>query len=122
MRAVFRNRFWMLGWLLLAAPVASAAEKAPAGSFPNAECISCHTPRHPQLVAAWRASSHARKSPKADCVACHGNTHRGTLPRARRDSACVLRGCLRPCCPRWRPRCGLRDALWSAAPRRAAMN
>lgn len=80
-----------LVWLSLAAPAAGAAEKAPRGSFPPAECIRCHTPRNPQLVADWRASSHARKTPKADCVACHGNTHTGSLQRARRDSACI--GC-----------------------------
>jgi hypothetical protein len=81
----------VLAWLLIAAPGAGAAEKAPRGSFPNAACVTCHTPRQPQLVADWRASGHARKTPKADCVACHGNTHSGSLQRARRDSACT--GC-----------------------------
>ena len=85
---VIRSRLWALGVLLLAAAAAGAAEMAPTGSFPNSECESCHTPRQPQLVAAWRASSHARRSPKADCVACHGNSHSGALQRARRDSAC----------------------------------
>lgn len=88
MSPVMRIPLLALASMLLAAPAAGAAEKAPRGSFPNAACVRCHTPRNPQLVADWRASSHARKAPKADCVACHGNRHAGALPRARRDSAC----------------------------------
>lgn len=66
-----------------------AGEKPPAGKFANDECVSCHAQRDAKLIAAWRASGHARAAPKADCLACHGNTHLGSNERARRDSACV---------------------------------
>jgi hypothetical protein len=75
--------------LILLPAFVVAGEKPPAGKFTNAECVSCHASRDAQLVAAWRASGHARTAPKADCIACHGNTHAGSNERARRDGACV---------------------------------
>jgi hypothetical protein len=83
MRALCSLLFFLLPVL------AMAGEKPPAGKFTNAECVSCHVNRDAKLVAAWRASGHARNAPKADCIACHGNTHAGSNERARRDSACV---------------------------------
>jgi predicted CXXCH cytochrome family protein len=78
--------------LLIVLPAhAMAGEKPPAGQFTNAQCLSCHASRDAKLVAAWRASSHARTVPKADCVACHGASHRAASARARRDSVCT--GC-----------------------------
>ena len=77
--------------LIMLPALATAGEKPPAGQFTNAQCLSCHASRDAKLVAAWRASSHARTVPKADCVACHGTVHSGSLARARRDGACV--GC-----------------------------
>ncbi|MDO8706390.1 MAG: multiheme c-type cytochrome [Sulfuricaulis sp.] len=77
--------------LILLPALAMAGEKPPAGQFTNAQCLSCHASRDAKLIAAWRASNHARTVPKADCVACHGTVHAGSLARARRDSACV--GC-----------------------------
>lgn len=77
--------------LILLPALALAGEKPPAGKFTNAECVSCHASRDAKLVAAWRASGHARTAPRADCVTCHGNAHLGSNQRARRDSACV--GC-----------------------------
>lgn len=76
---------------LVLLPAIVLADKPPAGRFANAECVSCHAQRSPELVAGWKASSHARQTPKADCVACHGATHNGAAARARRDSACT--GC-----------------------------
>jgi Seven times multi-haem cytochrome CxxCH len=75
---------------LLLPALAMAGEKPPAGKFTNAECLACHASRDAKLIAAWRASSHARTAPKADCVACHGATHAASLARSRRDSACVV--------------------------------
>jgi hypothetical protein len=75
--------------LLLLPTLAMADEKPPAGKFTHAECLGCHASRDAKLIAAWRASSHARTAPKADCVACHGATHAESLARSRRDSACV---------------------------------
>lgn len=69
--------------------LATAGEKPPSGRFNNGECLSCHASRDAQLIAAWRASGHARAAPKVDCAACHGNTHAGSKERARRDGACV---------------------------------
>lgn len=69
--------------------LATAGGKAPAGKFSHGECVGCHASRDAELIAAWRASSHARTAPKADCVACHGDTHAGSLERARRDGACI---------------------------------
>lgn len=78
--------------LLIVLPtLAMAGEKTPAGQFTNAQCLSCHASRDAKLVAAWRASNHARTVPKADCVACHGASHRAASARARRDNACT--GC-----------------------------
>jgi len=85
-------RFWFYPLLALVATLpalATAAERLPAGKFTNGECIGCHQSRDAKLVAAWRASSHARAAPKADCVACHGNSHAGSSERARRDGACT---------------------------------
>jgi hypothetical protein len=82
----------MRGWwllLLTLLPAFAAAGQLPAGKFANNECVNCHTNRDAQLVAAWRASSHARTAAKAGCVTCHGPEHRGSLTRARRDSACM---------------------------------
>ncbi len=76
---------------LVLLPTMVLADKPPAGRFANAECVSCHVQRSPDLVAGWKASSHARQAPKADCVACHGATHAGSAARARRDSVCT--GC-----------------------------
>lgn len=73
--------------LLLAGPALAA--QAPAGSFANDRCVSCHAGRNPELVAGWKQSAHARTAPKADCVGCHGGTHEGAAARARRDGACV---------------------------------
>ncbi len=70
-------------------PALAIAGEPPTGKFANSECVGCHAQRNAALVAAWRASSHARTAPKADCVACHGNTHAGAVARARRDSACA---------------------------------
>jgi predicted CXXCH cytochrome family protein len=78
-------------FLLALLPALAAAGQAPAGKFTSGECVSCHARHEPQLVAAWRASSHARQEPKADCVACHGASHAGAAVRARRDKACT--GC-----------------------------
>lgn len=75
--------------LLLLPALATAGEKPPTGKFTNVQCLGCHAGRDAQLIAAWRASSHARTAPKADCVACHGATHAESLARSRRDSACV---------------------------------
>ena len=75
--------------LILLPALAMAGEKPPAGQFTNALCLSCHASRDAKLVAAWRASNHARTVPKVDCVACHGTVHTGGLARARRDGACV---------------------------------
>ena len=75
--------------LIMLPALAMAGEKPPAGQFTNAQCLSCHASRDAKLVAAWRASSHARTVPKADCVACHGTVHTSSLARARRDDACV---------------------------------
>jgi hypothetical protein len=71
--------------------LAAAGEKPPAGKFRNGECVTCHASRDAGVIAAWRASSHARTAPRADCVACHGNTHAGSAGRARRDGTCI--GC-----------------------------
>jgi len=78
-------------WLLLLTllPAFAAAGQLPAGKFTNHECMNCHASRDAKLVAAWRASSHARITPKADCIACHGPEHRDSLARARRDGACM---------------------------------
>lgn len=78
-------------FFLFLTAIATAGEKPPAGDFKNAACVSCHVRLNEKLIAAWRASSHARVAPKADCVTCHGNKHSGSNKRARRDSACV--GC-----------------------------
>ncbi|MHB1141966.1 MAG: multiheme c-type cytochrome [Sulfuricaulis sp.] len=75
--------------LFLLPLLATAGGKPPTGKFTNAECLGCHASRDAKLIAAWRASSHARTAPKADCVTCHGATHAASLARARRDSACV---------------------------------
>jgi hypothetical protein len=75
--------------LFLLPLLATAGGKPPTGKFTNAECLGCHASRDAKLIAAWRASSHARTAPKADCVACHGATHAESLARARRDGACV---------------------------------
>ncbi len=77
--------------LFLLPALAMAGEKPPAGKFTNAECVSCHASRDAKLIAAWRASSHARTAPKADCVTCHGTAHIGSLARSRRNNACT--GC-----------------------------
>jgi len=77
--------------LIMLPALAMAGEKPPAGQFTNAQCLNCHASRDAKLVAAWRASNHARTVPKADCVACHGADHRAASARARRDSACT--GC-----------------------------
>lgn len=76
---------------LVLLPAIALADKPPSGRFANAECVSCHAQRSPDIVAGWKASSHARKSPKADCVTCHGATHANSAARARRDNACT--GC-----------------------------
>jgi hypothetical protein len=76
--------------LLLLPTLAMAGEKPPDGKFTNAECLGCHASRDAKLIAAWRASSHARTTPKADCVACHGVTHAESLARSRHDSTCVV--------------------------------
>ncbi len=91
MKAAIGQRLLAIGLLAGFVLTATAAEKAPAGRFANAACVSCHVQREPQLVAAWKTSRHARQSPKADCVACHGTSHRAASARARRDSACT--GC-----------------------------
>jgi hypothetical protein len=75
--------------LILLPAFVVAGEKPPAGKFTNAECVSCHASRDAKLIAAWRASGHARAAPKVDCVTCHGTTHAGSNQRARRDSACA---------------------------------
>jgi hypothetical protein len=72
-------------------PMLAAAGQPPAGKFTNGECIGCHQGRDAGLIAAWRASSHARTAPKADCVTCHGRSHAGKGERARRDGVCI--GC-----------------------------
>jgi hypothetical protein len=79
------------GWLLLCLLplLATAGGKAPVGKFSHGECLGCHASRDAELVAAWRASGHARTTPKADCIACHGDSHAGSLERARRDGACI---------------------------------
>ncbi len=81
----------MRAWLLLFAllPALAAAGKPPAGKFSNSECVGCHAQRDAALIAAWRASSHARTAPKADCIACHGNSHAGSNARARHDEVCI---------------------------------
>jgi len=87
-------RFWFYPLLALVATLpalATAAERAPAGKFANGACIGCHQSRDAKLVAAWRASGHARAAPRADCVACHGDSHAGSGERARRDGTCT--GC-----------------------------
>ncbi len=76
---------------LVLLPAFALADKPPAGRFTNVECVSCHVQRSPELVAGWKASSHARRVPKADCVTCHGTTHAGSAARARRDGTCT--GC-----------------------------
>lgn len=76
---------------LVLLPAIALADKPPIGRFANAECLSCHAQRSPELVAGWKASSHARQAPKADCVTCHGADHGGSAARARRDGACT--GC-----------------------------
>lgn len=88
MKTFTAHRLLMVGLFAGFVLTAAAAEKAPAGRFANTECVNCHVQREPQLVGAWKTSSHARKRPKADCVTCHGTAHTGSLVRARRDSAC----------------------------------
>lgn len=61
----------------------------PSGTFRNAECLTCHLERSPELVAGWKRSAHARTVPKADCVGCHGKGHEGAAARARRDATCL---------------------------------
>ncbi len=91
MRAGVRFWLFLLPALVATLPSLATAGQAPAGKFANGECIGCHAQRDAKLVAAWRASDHARVAPKADCVACHGNAHAGNSERARRDDACT--GC-----------------------------
>ncbi len=77
--------------MLVLLPAVAQADKQPPGRFANAECVGCHAQRSPDLVAGWKASSHARKVPKADCATCHGPSHDGAAARARRDGTCT--GC-----------------------------
>lgn len=66
------------------------AEGAPAGEpvrGRQAECLTCHQGRDPELVAQWRASRHAATA--AACPACHGTDHDGRMAaRSRRNDAC----------------------------------
>jgi hypothetical protein len=76
--------------LVLAALAAAVTGAAPAD--PGA-CRECHLGRHPEVIADWELSAHARAG--VGCVACHGAAHdstldvgRAALPTAEACGAC----------------------------------
>src|SRR5512140_1948651 len=60
-----------IGWLVLAAGTAAAAESA---------CITCHEKVTPGIVADWKKSAMADQF---DCAKCHGDQHRGADDAAK---------------------------------------
>ena len=80
----------LLGILCLAAHPALADEQVPPGPFTEAECITCHTERDPDLIRQWREGPHATTS-GVGCNSCHGDRHKDSDIRARKDRSCT--GC-----------------------------
>ncbi|MEJ1415271.1 MAG: multiheme c-type cytochrome, partial [Candidatus Sedimenticola sp. (ex Thyasira tokunagai)] len=77
----------LLGILCLAADFALAVEAIPAGPFTEAECITCHTERDPELIRQWREGPHSDAS-GIKCSSCHGDLHESSAIRARKDLSC----------------------------------
>ncbi len=74
---------------LLVHPALSEEAVAP-GPFTDAECVTCHTERDPDLIRQWRGSSHGPES-GSGCSICHGDLHKGSGIKARQNNTC--KGC-----------------------------
>lgn len=76
--------------LILNSNMAFAADvSTPVGEFSNKACISCHSKKDQELVAAWRASAHGKDKGRASCVACHDRSHQGSAASARVNTSCI---------------------------------
>jgi len=85
-----RPYLWLIGLLCPAVFSVLADEVIPPGPFEDAECISCHTERNPELLRQWRQDPHSTAL-GTGCSTCHGDRHRGAAETARRDQSCT--GC-----------------------------
>ncbi len=92
MRAIPQQRLTgiLLALLCMTTPPVPADTSTPPGPFTDAECISCHTERDPDLIKQWRSGPHAAAS-KVVCSSCHGVQHAGANQKARQDQGCT--GC-----------------------------
>ncbi len=84
-------RFFIIVFVSICCPSSGAAETI--GMVATYEkCIECHEKHHPQVVAGWRRSGHARGKTVVDCISCHGNDHESASMLAiRLGEAC--QGC-----------------------------
>ena len=89
MHACFRLPFFLVAtWLAIAS---ASAEEPPAGPFAQAQCLTCHEGRNPEIVLQWHSGAHGTVIPQVDCIACHGDKHGGATARARKNPTCT--GC-----------------------------
>jgi len=85
-----RSIAWMLGILGLPVHHSLGEETVAQGPFTDAECITCHTERDPDLIKQWREGPHAAAS-GVGCISCHGDRHENSNAKARKDQSCT--GC-----------------------------
>ena len=78
-------RFLFFIYILAIVFPVQAQGLAPAGTFTQTKCVSCHTENNPEVVTAWRASFH-----DVDCIDCHGDRHGGSAAHARKNSVCTV--------------------------------
>lgn len=76
-------------WVLGPGITPLLAASPPTGIYEHAQCLQCHQEKSPSVVANWQASAHAAESQIVACTICHGNTHTGSVSRARQDEACT---------------------------------